>query len=441
MTEKQYIIETPHFLNYTSIASAIHGDYSEIINKMQQDYLPWEEFKNKSWATEKKVEIWHLVKSIRNFSNETSIIKDQFGNSFGFNQKNYAEFLHYVDIEMGGSFMGVESFSEGDKKRFIRRNLIEESIASSQIEGANTSRAVAKEMLNQGRSPRNKHEQMIVNNHQTMRWIEEDLKNKELTFELFLELHRKITEKTIDSNHQGILRNTLDKNGKRLVIKPWQDDKIAYVTPDRDFVDRKLPKLIDFANDKDKSGFIHPVIKAIMLHFWVGLLHPFEDGNGRLARIIFYWYLLRKGYWAFSYISISEKILKSANQYAMSYIYSEQDNNDLNYFIHYNINKLKQARESFKKYISEKIVENNKINLVIKKGLNLNSRQINLLHYLVKDENNFITLKSYELENSLAKQTAIKDIKVLLNQNLVRKIKNGRNTFYYSTEKTIEVFK
>jgi len=56
-------------------------------------------------------------------------------------------------------------------------------------------------------------------------------------------------------------------------------------------------KLIEFANDENiTTGFIHPVIKAILLHFWIGYLHPFCDGNGRTARALFYWYLLKNDY-------------------------------------------------------------------------------------------------------------------------------------------------
>src|SRR5262249_29767139 len=157
---------------------------------------------------------------------------------------------------------------------------------------------------------------------------------------------------------------------------------VAYITPDRDFIDQELPKLMKFANDEHDQVFIHPLLKAIMVHFWIGLLHPFEDGNGRLARILFYWYMLRKGYWAFSYLSLSERLLKSSQQYAMAYIYTEQDGYDLNYFIHYNVEKLKLTRQHFRYVLQKKLDETKQVAQLIQSAHPFNERQINLLQYL-----------------------------------------------------------
>ncbi|MCF6343908.1 MAG: Fic family protein, partial [Devosiaceae bacterium] len=351
--------------------------------------------------------------------------------------------LHEIDLELGGNFMGVSDFSEVDRRQIIRRNLIEESIASSRLEGANTSREVAKKMLNEGREPKNKDEQMIVNNHKTMQRIEEELRYEPLSIELLKDIHKQVTKDTLqDASLEGELRETFDEKGNRLKIMPWDETTVTYVAPDREFVEQELPKLIQFANDQDDTIFIHPLTKAIMLHFWVGLLHPFEDGNGRLARIIFYWYILRKGYWAFSYLSLSERIIKSPKQYAMSYIYSEQDGHDLNYFIHYNMAKLKLARQHFQKILREKILQNKQALAIIRRGFNFNSRQLKLLQYLAKDEQRYTSTKSYHSINSeIGYVTAISDLKKLVSEGFLEKVKNGRNVFYYPTQKIHSIIK
>lgn len=409
----------------------------------QESYVPWQDFKYKTWVSDDlKEKTWGLIKAYRRINGESIPIKDENNNYYSFNPRSYVQFLHEIDLELGGNFMGIEDFSEADKRGFIRRNLIEESIASSQLEGANTSRKAAKELLNQGRKPKDKSEQMIVNNHETMCLIEQELKNEELSIDTIFELHRRITHETINKDHQGVLRETYDKNGKPLVIKPWDDETIAYEAPSKGFVEKELLCLIDFANDKLEKRFIHPLIKAIMLHFWIGILHPFEDGNGRLARIIFYWYMLRKGYWAFSYISLSEKIVKSAKQYSLAYIYSEQDGYDLNYFISYNINKLKLARKHLRDYIERKIVENRKAANLLRKGYNFNDRQFKLLQYLAKDEQRFTNLTSYHnINNDIGKVTATADLKKLVDDGFLEKLRRGRNIFYYPTDKIKEIFK
>jgi len=412
----------------------------DAVARAQSRYLPWHEFKRKNWAPENKEDVWALIKILRQIDGQPTPILDETGTRYTFSPRANAEFLHEVDLELGGVFLGVQDFNQGVRRQIIRRNLIEESIASSQLEGANTSRQAAKKMLAEGRAPTDKSEQMIVNNHETMRWIEEELKNEPLTIDLLFEIHRKITDNTLDDDHQGRLRPTFDSKGNRLVIKPWDDRTISYVTPAKEFVESQLPALISFANDNLDNAFIHPLTKAIMIHFWIGLLHPFEDGNGRLARILFYWYMLRRKYWAFSYLSISERILKSPRQYAMAYIYSEQDGGDLNYFIHYNIVKIKLARKSFQEFIAAKIEENKKSSALIKRDHSLNQRQINLLQYLSKDEQRYTTLKEYNnVNDDISKVTASTDLKKLVERDFLKKVKSGRNVYYYPLPKLLNL--
>lgn len=412
------------------------------IKRAQEAYLPWREFKNKAWIPGDKEKIWFLLTLQRKFSNTQTPIKDKDGSFYNFNSRNHVQFLHEIDLELGGSFMDITDFSEGDRRQIIRRNLIEESIASSQVEGANTSREVARKMLNEGRKPRDKSEQMIVNNHEVMKRIEEELKDEKLSLALLKALHKQVTKDTLkDKSLEGELRNTFDKNGNRLKIMPWDETTVTYIAPDREFVEEQLPHLIKFANDEGDQPFIHPLIKAIMLHFWVGLLHPFEDGNGRLARILFYWYMLRKGYWAFAYLSLSERILKSPRQYADAYIYSEQDGYDLNYFIQYNVEKLKLAREQFQAYLKEKIAENRQAIQIIQTGHKLNPRQLRLLQYLAKDEQRYTNPSSYQKINEIGNITAGTDLRKLLDEGFLKKVKNGRNVYYYPTAKVREVIK
>ena len=74
--------------------------------------------------------------------------------------------------------------------------------------------------------------------------------------------------------------------------------------------------------------FIHPIVKGIIIHFLIAFIHPFVDGNGRTASAIFYWYMLRKGYWLTEYLSISRIISRSKRQYEKAYLYTECDGNE-----------------------------------------------------------------------------------------------------------------
>ena len=184
---------------------------------------------------------------------------------------------------------------------------------------------------------------MIVNNYKTMQALNQEYKDKKLSQEVLFELHRLITKDTLDQDKQGRYRKDQDE-----ITVNDQMEYIYYVPPSEEFVHREIERLIKFANNEDGGRFINPIIKAIFLHFWIGILHPFCDGNGRLARTIFYWYLLREGYWAMQYLPISLVIKEAPIQYGMAFVYSEQDEFDLTYFFDFHMRKLMQASKTLK---------------------------------------------------------------------------------------------
>ena len=167
-----------------------------------------------------------------------------------------------------------------------------------------------------------------------------------------------------------------------------------------------------FNEEVDKENFIHPLLKGIIIHFMIGFIHPFTDGNGRTARALFYWYLLKKGYWLTEYLSISKIIQDTKNQYEKAFIYTENDENDLSYFLTYNLRVMEQAFEALKNYIQEKQKNHFKIARFIKIP-NINERQAQLLK-LVYD-NPEIVFNTKEIENrfNVSNYTARTDLKGL----------------------------
>nr|NGX46276.1 hypothetical protein [Chlamydiota bacterium] len=117
------------------------------------------------------------------------------------------EQLHRIDQEAGGIVKVPDGImNPHTRDQYIVRSLIEESITSSQIEGATTTHRIAKEMLKSGRPPRDKSEQMILNNFQTMQQVRK-WKDQPLTKELVFEIHGMITIKTLDeSDGEGRFR-------------------------------------------------------------------------------------------------------------------------------------------------------------------------------------------------------------------------------------------
>lgn len=404
------------------------------------EYLYWDKFKYKTLPLNFSAEeMWFLLKLFRKMQSEKTVIKN--GNEkyftlseiFGLNK-----LLHEMDLNMGGSlFLKNENIKDIDKQKMISRGVMEEAIASSQLEGAHTTRKAAKQFLREGKKPKNESEQMILNNYKTMLAIESIYKDKKLNREMLFELHEMLTKKTIPENKIGRFRKSDDN-----IVVASEQGVIYHQPPDENFVEKEINRLFDFANDEMKEpSFIHPIIKAILLHFWIGYLHPFVDGNGRIARALFYWYLLKKGYWGFSYLQISTVIKKSPAQYGMSFVYSEQDDLDLTYFVDYNIEKIKMAMHEFDEYLKNITKENKKMNKMAHINYNLNERQIQLLRYLYGDTDNSTSLKAHMNIYKVSNKTAVTDLKKLVRFGFCFEKKQGRTVHYYATDKINELFR
>ena len=158
------------------------------------------------------------------------------------------------------------------------------------------------------------------------------------------------------------------------------------------------------------------------MHFLIGFIHPFIDGNGRTGRGLFYWYLLSKGYWMTEYLSISKFILKSKAQYEKAYLYCECDGNDLTYFINYHLKAMKIAYGNLKTYIQRKIKEKNKI-LSFNRIPNINERQAQILKLFIDRPSISLTVKEVEQRSGVVNQTARTDLVILEELGYLENIK------------------
>ena len=404
-------------------------------------YAYWDRIKYKKFSSNAPIEkIWAAIKFCRWLKSSPTVIMNEDGKFFRWytHLPKLEEFIHKIDLNTGGHLsLSGSDIDEKNKMKFISRGIIEEAIASSQLEGASTTRKLAKRFLSEGRKPHTENEHMILNNYNSMKAIEEDFKNKPLGIDLLLELHSMIVKNTVSKKELFCFR----KDSDNIVVEDPLGQFTYHTPPKISFVESEIKRFIDFANDSSEGHFLHPVIKAIMLHFWVGYLHPFTDGNGRLARLIFYWYLLSKGYWAFSYLPISSMIRKSPSQYAKSYIYSEQDDLDLTYFIDYNVRKIKLAMKDFERYIQKVSYRNKRMNMKAKSNFDLNERQIQLVQYYYENEDEYTTPTMHMNHYQISKSTAIRDLQYLLEQNFVFLKRNRKKACYFATEKIKELFK
>lgn len=218
-------------------------------------------------------------------------VKNIDGSIFWLKKVNFLEeLLHNLDLSLGGTFLGTD-LTKFEKKIFLQNGIAEEAISSSQLEGALTSSKVAREMIAKNRRPTSRDEKMILNNYRAMSYIQTELKDEKLSKESLIYLQSMLTIDTLENPLEvGRFRQDSDE----IVVQDRGTGILYHIPPTAEVLNTEIDALVRYANDEDDSGFTHPFIKAVILHFWIGLLHPFCDGNGRTARAIFYWYLLSK---------------------------------------------------------------------------------------------------------------------------------------------------
>jgi Fic family protein len=86
----------------------------------------------------------------------------------------------------------------------------------------------------------------------------------------------------------------------------------------------------------------------------IGYIHPFCDGNGRTARAIFYWSIIKSGYWLFEYVSISKLIQEKRGDYDKSFVYTETDDFDVTYFIYNQVETISKVVQLLNEYVDKK---------------------------------------------------------------------------------------
>lgn len=373
-------------------------------------------------------EAWLTARIIRKIGSVRSPVLDQNGETYTYIRAgHFDKLLHHIDLGIGGKFL-VHASTNDERQRYLSRGIIEEAIASSQLEGANTSRQYAKKMIAERIKPRNTSEKMILNNYHTMNYIETDLKKQDLSIDLLCEIHRELTMDTLE-DPEDVGRVRAHGDGINVIY----EEKIAHRGAERAFLDEQLPKLVAYANDD--TEFIHPIIKASILHFWIGYLHPFADGNGRLARTIFYWYLFKHEYWGVAFLPISMVIKRARAQYAYSYLYAEQGGKDITYFIDFSIRKLMVAMNEFNDYIETLLVENDSIDRHLKEYPPLNERQKQVLYYVSKDTSHYTTETSHRTLNDIAKGTSRTDLHKLRDLGLLHPVREGKMIKYFASTK------
>ncbi len=402
------------------ISKLLEGESGNLIDIMQKAlpeasrmdrYLSWQELRHRGAPQGMSTEQWWLgIKLHRTQARQSVPLNNAKEQAFSFAPTQYIQqYLHKIDRAAGTLLMTDANtvFTVTERDKYLLTSLAEEAIMSSMLEGAVVTRSEAKELIRSNRPPKDEHEQMVINNYRTMRMILQH-KDEPLTPEFILSLHRSMVDGTLKSPEKaGTLRCAEDK----VYIEDTRTGDVIHMPPPADGLMNRLERICSFANGQDEQEYyIHPIIRAIILHFQLAYDHPFVDGNGRTARSLFYWGMLHAGYWLFEYISISREIYRHSRSYYDSFINTEEDDNDLNYFIIDQLNTIYTSIESLMKHLRAKQQLNEQLHVALANAADINHRQKNVLLHFLQHPNAYTSVSLHCNEYKVVRQTARTDL-------------------------------
>lgn len=415
MIENPPLIEEEALFDaYMLLSKNENAEITTLIDKINDNYEYWNDIKYKKIPNPfSSKDLWTFVKASR--MQNRMLVWPQYGINLSLtNQMQRA--CHEFDMNFGGSWGNNTLIPEENKRQYLISSLMEEAISSSQMEGASTTRKVAKEMLRKKITPKDKSQQMIYNNYQTIQFIAEN-KNIPLTEEMLLKIHRLMTEGTLEhAEDAGHFRRN-----NNVVVEDGITHEIVHNPPTYKDIPTFIRDLCSFFNETKAKVFIHPIIRGIIIHFMIAYMHPFVDGNGRTARALFYWYMLKQGYWLTEYLSISRIISRSKKTYEKSYLYVEADQHDIGYFVAYNLRVLDLAFKELQHYIKRKAAIKKQASMFLQLN-NINERQAEIIRIFYDNPNEIITVKDIQIKFGITPTTAKNDIVGLLSRNILKEI-------------------
>ena len=404
--------------------------YWDLLDSRQTDpYLPWDKQRRRPVPSGlSPEEYWQILRlSRRAQARPIPTLTDNDGTPFSFvlTDQILRDVEDIAARTKGEIRSPLDGISATSRDQYVISGLIEEAITSSQLEGAVTTRAIAKDMLRTRRKPHDKSEQMILNNYMAMQRIRE-LTDEELTPELVCELQRIVTESTLDDPlRSGVVQQESDQRVSVVIY----DGLTLHTPPPARELPERLEALCVFANNQNDGPYLPGVLRAITVHFMMGYNHFFVDGNGRTARALFYWTMLHEGYWLAEFLTISTILRAAPAQYGRSFLDTEQDEGDLTYFFLYHLGVIKRAIDGLYGYIERKNAEARAAQELLR-STSLTHRQLGIMNEALTNPNARFTVKQCAQTYAVTLQTARKDLQELVGLGYLVEGRQGRQAVW-----------
>lgn len=311
---------------------------------------------------------------------------------------------------------------------FGLKAMIDEAYYSAVIEGAVSTRREARQMIRTKQTPRNKSERMILNNYRAGRQMVEWAKQP-MTPDRLCELQKILTEGTLDNPEDwGQFRT------EAIYIHDEAEGEVVHTGPPAEELPDRMQQLCDFANREDLDDPLPTLVRACLLHYQLAYDHPFGDGNGRTARWLFLWRLLRcPEYWWVAMLSISRMTSQGRQDYYNSFRYAEADGFDTTYLVRHQLHSMEKEMERFALFLTRR----RKIASYVRNQFQLNKdpnhRQLALIDRAFRVRDSVFTQPEHAAFHGVSQPTARQDLEDLVKMGMLERQK-GRPVLYSLTD-------
>ncbi len=218
-----------------------------------------------------------------------------------------------------------------------------------------------------------------------------------------------------------------DEGGPMQVVSgPMGREKVHYTAPEATRLEEEMNKFMEWFNT-DKS--MEPVIKSAIAHLWFVSIHPFDDGNGRIARAIADSQLARADRTNQRFYSMSAQIMKSKNGYYDMLESTQKGSMDVSQWLVWYLERLTEALEATDEILSKILVKAKFWEL--HKTTQFNDRQVDMINKLQGDFVGKLHSSKWAKMTKVHRDTALRDIQDLIEKGvLLDSGEGGRSTNY-----------
>jgi Fic family protein len=377
---------------------------------------------------------WDVLKIQRLLGRRECGLKDRQGYPFTLGSiEFFAEIIHNLDrMGRGESVIevGESTAHAGDRLRLEHLKVVamrDEAMASAELDGAVINPVAAHDLLRSGRKPRDRNERQVVNVHHVMQRIAE-IRTQPLTLSLLADLHQRLIADTVV---KPSLANRLRREDKGAsASQEFNQPHVKFEPPAAAELPVRLKLMLAFANGHAPEKFVHPLLRAAALHFWVLHDQPFTEGNGRLARALYYWSVLNAGYEFYECLAPSMALRDSPAAYRHAFDQVLADDNDLMYFVAHQFGAVAKAQRRMRDEVGRWDDELQATEKLTDAG-ELNDRQKLLIARALREPSMRRTLQEHARDHNLARQTARNDFAPLVKNGWFEEVKVGKALTFF----------